>query len=137
MDIITKNMNVLLGKKFIDEFVNFPDKDQDAITAFIEHVFEFGLENLEGKNKPSHDVDNDDPEYLKKVRFAVEHNLWHYHIGIVSYDMSKVFGKRTSEYVLHYSQMAKNNIGVVDYGRHPPFRLPSLNYLELENGTTV
>lgn len=46
------------------------------------HVRDFGLHDLVGRNKSSDNVPTDDPNWTAKVKYAQEHNLWHYHIGI-------------------------------------------------------
>lgn len=123
-------MRVSLGKQFGKELLNYPKKDKEKIYQFILHVKENGLSGLEGRNKSSDNVHKDDPEYLKKVKLAVQYRLWHYHIGIVEYDYSKPFGDRTSEYVLHYmNELEPKEIKVVDFSAHPPFRPPSASYL--------
>lgn len=117
------------GTLFKKEFANFPVADQIAIATFVEHILAVGFEHLEGVNKRSDDVRKDDPYFAQKVKYAQEHHLWHYHIGIKQYDMSKPFGKRTSEYILHY-QLLGDTVRIVDYSAHPPFKLPAEDYLK-------
>lgn len=124
-------MDVSLGKLFRLEVLNFPEEDQCKIFEFIKHVQNHGLTDLEGRNKTSEDVPKDDVEFVRKVKTAQAHKLWHYHIGIVDYDFSKPYGDRTSEYVLHYkNEKIPDEIRIVDYSAHPPFRPPSSRYLE-------
>ena len=73
-------------------------------------------------------LENVDPDFLKKVEFVREHNLWHYHIGIPSYDLSPN-GYSTSQYVLHYIRQ-EDYIVIVDMSDHSPFELPDQSYLE-------
>lgn len=91
-----------VGVLFAKEVLNFPDDDRKKIKAFIDHVKAYGLNGLEGRNKSSDNVPTDDRDFVNKVQVALQLKLWHYHIGIDAYDMSKPFGDRTSEYVLHY-----------------------------------
>ncbi|MBV7388307.1 hypothetical protein KRX11_06580 [Pasteurellaceae bacterium TAE3-ERU1] len=121
-------MQVLLGEKFKLEFKHYPTEDKNKIIDFIYHVQKFGMIGLPGKNKSSDDVSTNDPQWLSKVLYAQEHNLWHYHIGIPNYDKSNGIGKYTSEYILHYI-LGHNFIKIVDMTPHPPFILPSLTYL--------
>ncbi|MBK5075193.1 hypothetical protein I2492_19600 [Budviciaceae bacterium CWB-B4] len=123
-------MNVSLGKVFAKELRNYPPEDRLKILGFIAHVKEHSFHGLEGRNKESHHVDRNDPDFIVKVKFAIDNNLWHYHIGIVMYDMSKPFGDRTSEYVLHYMMASSQNTKIVDLSAHPPFRFPSSSYLD-------
>lgn len=124
-------MNVEIGKLFGREVLNFPPDDQIKIFSFIKHVQDFGLVRLEGRNKNSDEVPTDDIEFISKVRTAQAHKLWHYHIGIVDYDMTKPFGDRTSEYILHYKrELVPNEVKIVDFSSHPPFRPPTAPYLE-------
>lgn len=120
---------VEFGKWFDEHWQNFPKSDQEKIKRFIYHVQTVGLTNLEGVNKSSDDVDTNDPNFRQKVQYAIQHHLWHYHIGIPDYDERKPFGQRTSEYVLHY-QYFDNRIVLVDFSAHPPFELPSMDYLQ-------
>ncbi|EIC4352181.1 hypothetical protein LJS80_001116 [Salmonella enterica] len=123
-------MNVALGKLFSKELLNLPEKDQQKIFSFIRHVQSKGLDGLEGRNKNSDNVPTDDPDFIAKVKIALEHKLWHYHIGITSYNRNKPYGDRTSEYILHYkNQINPGEVKVIDFSLHPPFRPPSPSYL--------
>ncbi|MDG6266804.1 hypothetical protein P9J89_00990 [Glaesserella parasuis] len=122
------NLTIEYGSLFRKEFANFPVKDQDAIVEFVEHILKFGFTNLEGRNKSSDNVHKNDPHFAQKVKYARENHLWHYHIGILAFDLSKPFGDRTSEYVLHY-QGFSDRVKIVDYSAHPPFNLPTASYL--------
>ncbi|AHF77936.1 Putative phage associated protein [Sodalis praecaptivus] len=124
-------MKVEIGKLFGRELLNFPPSDQLKIKNFIKHVQAHGLNNLEGRNKNSDNVPTDDKDFVKKVKLAQAHRLWHYHIGIVDYDMTKSFGDRTSEYVLHYkNELSPGELRIIDFSTHPPFRPPTPPYLE-------
>lgn len=123
-------MNVAFGKQFLRELQNFPLPDRTKILEFAKKVRDEGFVNLPGRNKYSEDVDKNDHDFVKKVRYVRLHCLWHYHIGIVEYDMTKPHGDRTSEYVVHYSRKEANSVKIVDFSAHPPFRLPTETYLD-------
>lgn len=131
MDEEQKNngYSVSFGQVFIDSFDNFPLKDKEKIKDFVFHVENQGFLGLSGRNKASHNVPKDDPQFLTKVKYAKDHSLWHYHIGIPVYDKSKGFGDYTSEYVLHY-RLLDNKIVIVDMDSHPPLGLPAEKYLQ-------
>lgn len=79
-------MKVIFSQKFANHYQNYLKKDQDKINQFIYHVSLHGLTNLTGRNKSSDNVPRDDPNWAEKVAYAQKHKLWHYHIGIPSYD---------------------------------------------------
>jgi len=117
-------VDVAFGKFFKKTYVNLPESDKRKIYDFVEHVRHRGMIGLEGRNKNSDAVDKNDPEFLLKVRYAIAHRLWHYHIGILEYDCTRPFGERTSEWILHYMNNHPHLVRIVDMDRHPPFRLP-------------
>ncbi len=121
-------LNVEYGRKIAGEMINFPNADLIKIKAFENHVKKYGLENLKGRNKSSSDVPRDAPNWLAKVQYARQHNLWHYHIGIPNYEESEK-GDMVSEYILHYVK-GEQEIKIVDMSSHPPFVLPSEDYLD-------
>ena len=128
MDEKEKLYRIEFGEIFISSFNNFPLIDQDKIYDFIYHVENLGFEGLPGRNKSSDEVPKDDPDFLKKVKYARKHNLWHYHIGIPECNRDNSYGDWTSEYILHYS-VKNRNILVIDLDYHPPFLLPKEKYL--------
>lgn len=119
---------VKIGIKIGKEIPNFPIEDKAKIRQFITYVQQHGLINLAGRNKPSHEVPTDDPDWREKVAYAQRHHLWHYHIGIPCYDADSGEGDKTSEYLLHYIR-GEQEIKIVDFSAHPPFQLPSEDYL--------
>ena len=129
VDVAINGISVTLGELFAKELKHFPQSDRLLINKFIVHIQNFGFTNLEGRNKSSDNVYKDDPYFAQKVKYAQENHLWHYHIGILAFDLSKPFGDRTSEYVLHYQRFS-DRIKIVDYSAHPPFNLPSASYLK-------
>lgn len=120
---------VHFGDQIIQELKNFPKPDLDKINAFVQHVRQFGFENLPGRNKCSDEVPKDALDWINKVRYAQMHNLWHYHIGIPYYDADGLWGDQTSRYILHYVK-GDGFIKVVDFNQHPPFCLPTTHYLK-------
>ena len=122
-------MKVLFGNKIKKHLLNFSEQDRKKIFNFASHVQQYGLVSLQGKNKRSDGFSNDDPQFAQKMALVKEYNLWHYHIGIPSYQNSLVGEYKTSEYVLHYVR-GDNHIKIVDLSRHPPFSLPSKDCLE-------
>lgn len=120
-------MRVVLGEKFKFHYKNFPISDRKIIFEFITHVEENGFDGLHGRNKRSDDVPKDNPNWAKEVTHAQTHKLWHYHIGIPSYTQSDK-GDFTSEYILHYI-LEQDFIVIVDMSSHPPFLLPTGDYL--------
>lgn len=116
-------MKVLLGETFQKHFLRFPHSDQMKIFAFIAHVEQYGFAGLSGRNKPSHNVPTNHPNWLERVQHAQDNNLWHYHIGIPNYAQNNPHGDWTSEYVLHYV-LGDDFIKIVDMSPHPPLILP-------------
>ncbi len=115
------------GSKIAGEMQHFLTEDLVIIKAFADYLKQHGFTGLEGRNKPSHDVPTDDPDWREKVAYAQQHNLWHYHIGIPDYQITGR-GDKVSEYILHYIK-GDGWIKIVDFNRHPPFRLPTIDYL--------
>ena len=106
-------MIVIFGEEFIKQFKNFPESDQRKIYDFVIHVRHYGFNGLKGRNKPSHNVDKNDSNFATKVRYAIDNDLHHYHIGIPSYTQSPI-SDMTSEYILHYVRVNDDEIRIVD-----------------------
>ncbi len=123
-----KKFEVVFGELFAKHYAQFPTTDKKKIFEFVEHIEHKGFDGLKGRNKPSTDVPRNDPDWLTKVQYARQNNLWHYHIGIPSYEQSEQ-GDMVSEYILHYVK-GDNEIKIVDMSYHPPFELPSEDYLQ-------
>lgn len=75
-------MIVSLGEEFTKQLKNYPVDDKRKIYEFVTHVQKHGFNGLKGRNKPSHNVDKNDSNFAAKVRYAINNNLHHYHIGI-------------------------------------------------------
>lgn len=123
-------MDIYFGKKFSQYLLNFPAKDQLKIKHFIDHVTQHGFDGLAGRNKSSDNVPFDNPNWLTNVRHAQQNKLWHYHIGIPTYETS-ANGDSTSEYILHYIRET-DFIVLVAMSAHPPFELPDDSDLEYQ-----
>lgn len=121
-------MKVIFTPQFKEWLKNYPTTDQIKIGQFVEHVKKFGLNNLQGRNKNSDNVPKDDPNWSKKVAYAQQYKLWHYHIGIPDYETA-TNGEKVSEYILHY-QRFDDEIVIVDMTYHPPFTLPEESLLK-------
>ena len=121
-------MIVSLGDEFSKQLKHYPLTDKEKIYEFIRHVQQQGFVGLKGRNKPSHNVEKNDPDFAAKVRYAIDNNLHHYHIGIPHYTPSPN-GDMTSEYILHYILVNDDEIRIVDMDYHPPFKMPNEKYL--------
>lgn len=120
---------VSFGEIFLQRFKNYPETDRKIIQDFIEHYEEHGFKGLPGRRKSSDDVDKDDRDFVRKVKYALDNKLYHYHIGIPEYDKTNARGDWTSEYIIHYQDISSYEIKILDYDRHPPFYLPKKEYL--------
>ncbi len=122
-------VEVTLGRLFRKHLQKYPKEDKLKIFKFVRHVEQYGLTNLEGRNKSSADIPKNDPLFASKLERVNKYNLWHYHIGIIHYEGSN-YGDKVSEYVLHYMRF-DNAIKIVDMDdHHPIFRLPTDDYLD-------
>lgn len=121
-------MEVELGQKFTLQLALLPDNEQELISEFITHVQNFGFTGLIGRNKASDNVPVTAQDRQNKINYAQTNALWHYHIGLDGYVLSTK-GDYTSEHIIHYTQMTANCIRLVKIGKHPPFELPTPDYL--------
>lgn len=121
-------MQVKLAKLFKKEYDTLSGQNRLTIAQFIHHIEQFGFVGLKGRNKSSDNVPIGDPKRQDKIRYAQTHRLWHYHIGIPTYQQSPK-GDHTSQYVLHY-MLGDDYIVLVGLSAHPPFELPSESYLK-------
>lgn len=109
-----------------------PKEEPDALKVayFMSEYLNDGWNgNLVGKNVPSDNVPTEDPNWLQKVKYAQQHSLYHYHVGVPFYKPSDN-GYYTSEYVVHYQQLNDYHIKLVDLDPHPPLNLPSESMLD-------
>lgn len=123
-------MKVKIGKQVRKIISKLSDGDKEKIRQFIQHIEQHDFVGLIGRNKSSDQVPKGTPNRSAKIKYAQEHQLWHYHIGIPEYiDDGKKNGDKTSQYLIHY---IKNDgvIKIVDFSSHPPFRLPDSEIIE-------
>ncbi|WP_141228172.1 hypothetical protein [Pseudomonas fragi] len=119
-----------MSRHFSQFYLLLPANQSDFIDEFIEHAETNGLSGLEGRLKKSDEIPTSDRLWLTKVKYAQKHNLWHYHAGYPRWDMSKPFGDRTSEWVLHFMQHpCGTRSTLVHWDKHPPFQLPKSTQL--------
>lgn len=77
------------GQLFLKHLPNFPKDDILKIMEFVQHIQRFGFDGLLGRNKSSEYVPKDNPYWLERLKYAQQHRLWHYHIGIPNYNLSE------------------------------------------------
>lgn len=121
------------GKKFATEFSYLIKSDQDKILDFIDIFETSGLSDFSlyaGKITPSwtgNNISSSDSAYARA------NCLWHYHIGIPTYQ--QVHSKyKTSEWLLHFQWLEKGiDISIIDlyshYTSEGDFYLPPESYL--------
>lgn len=118
---------------FATEFGNLPPKDQDKVLDFITIYLSEGLQDFskyEGKIAPSWSGTGISPFLYS---YAVNHALWHYHVGIPSYSVRHTKYK-TSDFLLHFQwPNMGDEIYIVDLYSHYTsdghFYLPPERYL--------
>lgn len=109
-----------------------PANDVDKIDDFTEHFEQFGFSGLPGKLAPTWNVPGIDVDYEEKKRFAVEHYLWHYHVGVPFYQPPRnpAASWMTSDWVVHFQRFPGDlEIRLVDYDCHDPMHMPQLKFL--------
>lgn len=122
-------VKVTYSQKFILQMQSLKDEELILIGDFVSSIRQSGYDSLPGRNKPSTGVSKKHANRIKLIQYAIHNRLWHYHVGYALYDKSRKFGDWTSEYVVHYQKGGKE-ARFVDYGSHPPFRLPSAESLD-------
>lgn len=131
---------ILFGDEFTKEYPNFPANLQNAIVDFVTLVGEYGFyratfHQYKGKISPSwRNLDPTNPNYT----YTHTQKLWHYHIGIPVYRLSKTGRYHTSDMVLHFIwDNNKDKITIVDCTEHycfdGSFWLPAPQYLTIDN----
>lgn len=110
-------------------FIMLPANDARFISDFVTAVETNGLDNMQGRLKSSCDIPTDDPQWREKVQFVQKWNLWHYHIGLPTYDTTNGHGDYTSRWYLHLRRHTPEYTTIVDWDFHPPFELPKAGYL--------
>ncbi|HHS9781231.1 TPA: hypothetical protein ACTW95_000494 [Klebsiella quasipneumoniae subsp. similipneumoniae] len=130
-------MRVELGKKLIYQLQQLvlnktlEEEQIDKVYIFIEHVESNGLAGLEGRNKNSANIPIGAKDYDSRVSKAIEKKWWHYHIGINFYEQHKIFGDKTSLYIIHYSNFSPYYIRLAKLDYHPPFNIPNNDWLRI------
>lgn len=115
---------------FRNDYPKLPSEQQKIISTFIAEYIQHGFNAppLCGRNKSSADIPDD-----RKREFALEHGLWHYHIGIPCYATRYGIGNWTSEQIVHYvNKNCKATIKLVCIDKHPPFVMPSFVHIQGE-----
>jgi len=120
-------------KRFALEFVNFPVEQQDKILDFAATFEMYGLSDFSkyvGKITPSWAGNADPAAY----HFALQNELWHYHIGLPTYVTNHPKFK-TSDWVLHFQWKNRgDHIDLLDVYSHyksdGTFYLPGIDYLD-------
>lgn len=111
---------------FLSKIKSLSNAEKKLIGNFVSSLRNNGFRGLPGKNKPSTGVSKKHVNRIKLIQFAIDNGLHHYHIGYESYlKENKEFGEWTSKYVVHYSKKETRKIKLIDYSKHPPFKLPS------------
>lgn len=118
------SMKVEFRPEFRAFLANQSETMQDIVADFVAHVEEYGLKDLQGRNKSSALPNPQTKRQQANFAYAQKHCLYHYHIGIPCYVGE--WGDCTSEYVLHY-QKFDDGIVLVALTAHPPFELPTLD----------
>lgn len=126
------------GPLFDVEFENYPEDQQKAIYAFVQIYNEHGLEDITkypGKIGPTWKAPGTAADYEARRAYALEHQLWHYHLGIPEYKKSPHGDWLTSDFVLHFQKDGKYSITLVDTYWHTweddgSFYVPPLKYLK-------
>lgn len=125
-------LTVQLSDHFRALFANLPDGDKVKIAEFIKHCQDRGFDGLCGKLVHTKNVPGTDPDYNEKYRFAVDHYLWHYHIGIPVYTLPRNAWSNylTSDWVLHLQRFPGDKvIRIVDLDFHDPMHMPKPDHL--------
>lgn len=119
-----------------EDYPKLPSAEQKIISQFIANYRNHGFTAppLCGRNKSSAAVPDDN-----KRNFALEYGLWHYHIGIPSYETeNRLMGDWTSVKIVNYMNRdttrnkkgkCKANIKLVSIASHPPFIIPNLSHI--------
>lgn len=119
-------VNVTYSNSFINLMKSLPAEELKLIGDFIAMLKTSGFSKLPGRNKPSTGVSVRHVNRLRLIQYAINNELWHYHVGHSIYDQRKSFGDWTSSHVVHYQNFqSANNARFVHYGSHPPMKLPS------------
>ncbi|WP_123902721.1 hypothetical protein [Rahnella victoriana] len=126
------SLKVDFSEHFTELMEGLSEREQEILGELTCHLEEKGFNALPGRNKQSNTFS---PNFLGRKRteaekFAVEHKLWHYHVGYFRYSTLSRRGDWTSEFVVHYQNLSNTFIRFVHYSSHSPaFRNPTANCL--------
>jgi hypothetical protein len=113
-------------KRFMDEFSKSGFQAIDSYT----------IQGYKVRNKSSDDVNKNDADFIKIVKYALTHKLWHYHAGFYNLNNEypidngyKLSDKNdlVSQWLIHYQKLSDTHLVLVDIMPHPP-----LNLLKIE-----
>ena len=117
-------VSVTYSQSFIRLMKTLSTEELKLIGDFVTLLKTTGYSSLPGRNKPSTEVSKNHAHRIKLIQYAIDKDLWHYHVGHVKYNQSKPFGDWTSSHVIHYQNGENSNARFVHYASHPPMRLP-------------
>lgn len=122
------NFKITYSINFLRVSAGLSDGEILKIKAFTEAAKGNYIANLPGRKKPSTSVSEAYAARDKLIQFAVDNDLWHYHIGHIEYNKRNRFGDWTSSHILHY-QKNTEKVRLIHYAAHPPFIMPLKEYL--------
>jgi hypothetical protein len=105
--MVNNHLNVDYGDELKKRLKFYPKEMRELVLDFAEHVSENGFNGLPGRNKSSDDVSTENHNFISDVKYAQEHNLWHYHLGYPQYSKENPVGDYTSQFYLHYQLSAE------------------------------
>lgn len=111
-----------VGKLFIQEFPNYSKEMQDAINDVRKTFLTHGLEKSAYKGKIKNSWSGSGIA-LEIRQFTKENNLWHVHLGLPTFQLSKNSKFYTSDYVLHF-QFDPNNEKHIRFIKATPHYAP-------------
>ncbi|WP_417698054.1 hypothetical protein [Psychromonas sp.] len=134
---------------FKSKLKNFGNAEKKKVVTFITAFQKGGFSAIDNfiikddkkeykvRNKSSDNVRTDDPDFVNKVKFAIDNKLWHFHAGFYAMDAGNIQGYNisergdlTSQWVIHYQKFTDKHIKAVDITPHPPFDLPKEDALK-------
>lgn len=130
---------------FKSKLKNFGKAEKKKVLTFMQTFQQGGFNAIDNftirgykvRNKSSDCVPTDDPDFINKVKFAINNKLWHFHAGFYTIDDNNIDGyilspngDLTSQWVIHYQKFSDEHIKAVDISPHPPLDLPAETSLE-------
>lgn len=128
---------------FKNKVKNFAIAEKRKIRRFIETFLNGGFDAINNyfiqsykvRNKSSDNIDKNDIDFIEKVKFALHHQLWHYHAGFYNINNEypidngyKLSDKSdlVSQWLIHYQKISHSHIILIDIMPHPPLNLLTL-----------